>query len=265
MQVKNYGLKIPEIKKGNKLGLSIPFICYQPDGQWDSYLSKNEYQCINNVETQACTAFGTLGAVETLINRVFGDKVEFSERFLAKNSGTDPKDGGNDPDTVAESLSTDGVVVQKRWDFTDEIKTVDEFYSDIPVEVLKFATKDFNYSVKRQYVGTDIFSIKKALQSSPVGFSVYAWQKNENEIYYKPDGVGDVHWVYIFGYDDEKQALKIRDSYADNDNNFKLYSYDSVPKIVIRYYVERGFPQRKNWALDLFNRIWSFIKDVLTK
>lgn len=264
---RNFGLKIPIIKENDyKFGASLPFIVYQPNGQWDAYLPKKEYQCLGSIETQSCTSFGTLGAVETLINRVFGDKVEFSERFLAKNSGTNPENGGNDPHTVAESLRLEGVVFQERWDFTEEIKSVEEFYSEVPVEIFKFATKDFNYSVKHEYVGTDIFSIKKALQTCAPGFSVYAWQKNEDGIYYKPSGVTDNHWVFIHGYDDEKKVWKVSDSYKDDtEDNKKLYSYESVPKIVKRYYVERGFPKKKNWYIDLWNRFWGFIRDILTK
>jgi len=258
---RKYGLKIPEIKKEDyKFGASLPFTVYQANGQWDAYLPKKEYQCIDSVETQACTSFGTLAATETLIKRVLGDSVEFSERFLAKNSGTDPRDGGNDPHKVAESLRKDGVVFQERWNFTEEIKSVDEFYSEIPVEIFKFTTKDFNYSLKHEYVGTDIFSIKKALQSSALGFSVHAWQLNENGVYYKPSGVNDNHWVCVYGYDDEKKAWKVLDSY---DSNLKLYSYESTPSIVKRYAIERGFPQKKVWFVDLMEKFWEFIRGVL--
>jgi hypothetical protein len=64
-----------------------------------------------------------LAVTETLIKRVLGDDVDFPERFLAKNSGTDPQKGGNDPHTVAEFLRKEGVVFQERWDFTNEVKS----------------------------------------------------------------------------------------------------------------------------------------------
>src|SRR4051794_33539420 len=88
----------------------------RPDGQWDPFLPIDEVQNLNGIEPYACVTFGTLNCVETLIKEQFGEERNYSDRWLAKATGTDLK-LGNDPQTVAEFLRKSGDVKQTDWGF----------------------------------------------------------------------------------------------------------------------------------------------------
>ena len=70
------------------------------DGQWDSYLPILEKQYGPYFDTEACVSFGNINCPETLMYRQFGKKVNYSDRFIAKMSGTTQQ--GNDEYTVAD-------------------------------------------------------------------------------------------------------------------------------------------------------------------
>ena len=242
---KNYGLIIDERKPedwimggtGNLKGVVL-----QENGQWDEFLPLFEAQ-YNPVETFACASFGTLNAIEILLKRMFGYEENYSDRFLAKVSGTDPKIG-NSPQTVAEYLRKIGVPLQSKWDFTPDIDTSEKFYAPIPAKLFDYAKEDFTnkFIFKHQYVNGNPEDIKAALRYSPVAISVTAW--------YEEDGVfvqrgTDNHWVVCYGYDDAKQAYKVFDSYNtiySGESKFekKLYSYSANIAIAKSYFIEKS-------------------------
>jgi hypothetical protein len=56
-------------------------------------------------------------------------------------------------------------------------------------------------------------SLMIGLQYSPLGVSVYAWERRPDGIYHKPKNApGDTHWAVCYGYEDGKY-WKIYDSY----------------------------------------------------
>lgn len=193
--------------------------------------------------------------------------MNFSDRFLAKISGTDPY-GGNDPNKVAQILRKEGVVFQSRWDVTEDIDSVEKFYADIPKNVLEMAKEDFDYNFGHQWVLTGgetkeqrIELMKDALRYSVLGVAVTAWYEGDGGVYIDR-GQRNNHWCVCYGWDDEKQAWKIFDSY---DNFRKLYSYDSLISVAKRYTIEKKIPKPLggNWITDLFTRLISFFKDLL--
>ena len=242
---KNYGLIIDERKPedwimggtGNLKGVVL-----QENGQWDEFLPLFEAQ-YNPVETYACASFGTLNAIEILLKRMFGADENYSDRFLAKVSGTDPKTG-NSPQTVAEYLRKIGVPLQSKWDFTSDIDTSEKFYAPIPAKLFDYAKEDFSnkFILKHQYVNGNPEDIKAALRYSPVAMSVTAWYE-ENGVFVQRGT--DNHWVVCYGYDDTKQAYKVFDSYNSiysGESKFekKLYSYSANIAIAKSYFIEKS-------------------------
>ena len=47
-------------------------------------------------ETFNCVSFGTLSAIETLMFRLFGEKVNYSDRWIGIMAGTNAGTNGND-------------------------------------------------------------------------------------------------------------------------------------------------------------------------
>lgn len=222
----------------------------QIDGQWDLYLPSDEFQNLG-WETYDCTAFGTTNALETLIKRKFGIDTNRSDRALGNMAGTG--EAGNSPHTVAETLRKQGTVDETTWPFGGN--NIEEYYSPkpLPDNVLKEAKEWLaQYSFNHDWVfqqGTDLETkkvlIKKALQYSPLGVSVFAWYQN-NGLYIRPGGALDNHWVCAYGYVDE--GLKIFDSY---DQSHKLVDWDNIGSAK-RYSIEKKSSVSKSW--------WDIIK-----
>lgn len=237
--IKNFGYLTEPIKIDEDYvfgGLSLlPKTILQENGDWTPYLPQEELQRIK-IETQACTSFGTLNCVEIILNKL-GTNKNFSDRWLAWNAGTDPL-SGNTPQRVAETLRKTGVPFQPKWDFTSDIDTPEKFYINPPVKLFDDAKEDFNYEFGHEYVPTSEFSLRDALRYSPLGVSVSAWQ-SDGEFYVKPEGMRDNHWCVCYGFDNEKKAWRIFDSY---DNSKKLYKGQF--EVAKRYSVSLSTPKR---------------------
>lgn len=225
-----------------------PKTILQPNGDWTEFLPTDEYQNLNRIETQACTSFGTLNCVEILIKRVMGQQFNYSDRWSAWNSGTTAT-GGNTPQRVAETLRKTGVPFQGKWDFTPDIDTPEKFYQNPPVKLFDDAKKDFSFSFSHEYVPSSKEMMLQALKLSPLGIAVSAWNV-ENGIYISA-GMPNNHWVCCYGFDKEKDAFKVFDSY---DGSRKLYKGDI--SVVKRYSVDK--------VVDCNTRLWfSKIKNFL--
>ena len=218
----NYGLKLEAIviEKDYILGGygSLGGVVLQENGDWSEFLPTKELQA-TQVETFACTVFGTLSAVETLINRIEGKEKNYSDRWAAWNSDIGP--GGASPSKTCEHIRLAGAPFEIKWPITQDIHTWEDFYKTPPPALFRDARTDFLevYDFKHEYVPTDRESIKQALKLSPVCLAVTAWHSKEG-VYYTPAGIQANHWVMCYGFDEEKQAFKIFDTY---DSVLKLY------------------------------------------
>lgn len=253
---RKYGLIIKPIEQGNYLGgvfSSLPKEVLQEDGQWDNWLPLTESQALS-VETQACTVFGTLSAVEMLVDRRYGKEKNWSDRWLAWNSDITPQ--GQDPHHTCETLRKGGTPLQERWDYTEEINTWDKFYETPPPKLFDYAIEDFKdrYEFLHEYVNTDMTSLKEALKLSPLGIGVTAWYEDGRSGIYSDKGRPNNHWCVLFGYDDNMKAWKVFDSY---DGYIKLYSYDSRISVAKRFWVkEREKRSWWEWLWKKWSKLW---------
>ena len=134
---KSYGLILeppaPEdFSFGADRSLDIKFagrVVLQPDGDWRGWVPPEEPQA-PVYETFACASFGTDNTLEVLLRRQYDRVHDFSDRFVAKGSGTNPNQG-NSPRTVAEFIRHNWAAYESEWPAGDA-KTAAEFYGEIP-------------------------------------------------------------------------------------------------------------------------------------
>lgn len=167
-------------------------------GIWEQDHPSIERQYNRKGDYLACSTFAALNAIETRLNfkirnnliapefleflkaNRFIDaegKVNFSDRFIAKLSGTDIKKGNNFKD-VADTIRKFGLVAEQDWP-TNQDLTWDEYYANIPAttvaqaqNILKYI--DFGY----EYVDVNTVAEKigeetlKALKQSPLQIAI---------------------------------------------------------------------------------------------
>lgn len=234
----------------------------QTDRDWRPYLPEHqEVQNLNGIEPNACTIYGTLNSVQTLIKRKYGEDRDYSNRFLAVISGTDPAHGNN-PHRVAEALRTQGDCDEDAWTFDSAIDTVAKFYAPVP-NALRTLAKEFiaEWRLNHDWVPTTPQALWDALQYSPLGISVYAWVKDKDGLYYKPDpSVPDTHWCEIvWGVPGEYWL--IRDSYMDDGELYKKVRWDTPFQQAKRYAIERQANVQSTgwqWFIAFLKSLWPF-------
>jgi len=224
------------------------------NGQWDDFLPVKELQS-KKIETMNCTSFGTLNALEILINRVFKIKVNYSDRFLGIVAGTNPS--GNSPNKVAETIRKCGIINEELLPFDETIDEWKKYYSPFPMTdyLLRLGKKWLSkYDFKHEWVSNNSEELKKALMFSPLGVSVYAWEQKGN-YYVKPEGVSDNHWCLLYGFLEGKY-WKIFDSY---DNTKKQLDWNFKFGLVKRYSISPMLKKTfweviHNFFLSLLNK-----------
>ena len=219
----------------------------QPDGQWNGWLPDVEIQNLNGIEPYACVSFTILNVVEILERRLYGATGNWSDRFLATITGTREKQG-NSPKTVAQGLRDEGCPLEKDWPFDETVTTYDKFYAPIPpeLETLSLAFKaeyDFGY----QYIPSNYDSLMNQLRYSPIGFSAYAWVKDDDGLYYRPQGASDGHFTVCYGYLKNHYWL-IFDSYKNDGVVLKKVKWNSLPTQAMRFTLQRQIVVETAWS-----------------
>lgn len=223
----------------------------EADGQYDKYLPDEEPQSFYDkvrFDTQSCVTFSGTNNLETLLNRLRAkkllsakaeafllnngyinpqtNKVNFSDRFSAKMSGT--TQNGNYLEAVGESFRNDGLVPESAWPMPDwdqlKGKSQDEvwaiYMAEIPASVKALGQK-FREVFKVNYQWANATGISKPdmIRSFlPYGpFQIAAmvcapWNSTEGMPPIQACGCGAGHGTLIYGYDKD-QSWKLYDSY----------------------------------------------------
>jgi hypothetical protein len=255
---RQYGLQFEKILIGDHWifgsDLKIGGAPIQPDGNWTAYLPDPESQLDPaGFDPIACTAFGTLNAVEILDKRLYGQNRNFSDRFLAKVSGN--TQAGNSPHKVAETLRKGGTPNETDWPFPPTIRTWAEFYADIPQATQTLAQAFIDeFAFAHEWVVPQPQYLKQALQFSPVCVSVCAWYQDNDGYYYKPRGMIDTHWCTIVAYKDNDYWL-VFDSY--DPTNLKRVRWNTEFQMAKRYSLTRQIVNESSWLTFLISLIKS--------
>lgn len=216
-----------------------------PGGHWGSWLPPAEDQDINGIEPYDCTSNGTLNCIEILGRFNYQDTTEWSKRFLAKTSGTTIN--GNDPTTVAQTLRKTGCVNETTWPTDSSIMSFAQFYESIPSPYLTLALDfidqyDFGYEFLTSFTQA---ALLQALEYSPLGVGVYAWQLDPATGYYvNPSGLPAEHFVCLYDYVENDYWL-VYDSY---DQNVKKLAWDFPFVLGLRYYLQNQVVNPSAWA-----------------
>ena len=260
--IKNYGLKLSESDitpdQYTLGGGQLSSITLQPDRNWKPFLPKTELQYNTNLDTNACYIYGSLNTLEILLNRLYGSDHNYAERFIAFYVNHNFV-GGN-PHDALEKIRNEGNIPEELLPFTSEITKQDyllpKMKVGLEVEGQKFLQK---YTVKHDWLFLPRDTNKaeilwQALQYSPIGVSVLAWQK-DGEYYSKPVGATDSHWCVVVGGEYEKY-WEVFDTY---DETIKKLAWDYDFNFSKRILVSKTILKR-NWLLDLLNRLYIWRK-----
>lgn len=117
------------------LGGTIPHEVIVPSGDWRPYIPVAEKQR-NPTETMACVSFSCLSILEAQYKQQTGQEPNWSDRFVAKMSGTTTS--GNRFDVVADTVRKNGVVKEEEW---STVTGWQNYYAEIPQSVKDKAAK----------------------------------------------------------------------------------------------------------------------------
>ncbi len=234
----NYGLILPEKIETREEGAqhilgasTVPGRVINPSGDYLQAVPDREPQSKDGVETQACTVYGTLSALETLILYKTGIKVNYSDRYVAnvaKNRGILDPYGGADPHKIAELIRTiTGNLREDRCPWTGDIRSTDDYYNIVGQELATLMSEGpawyKEWTMNHAWVFTGgtpqekRTKIQDALTKGTVCVSGYAWSE-QTDVYVKPPGTTDNHWFQIISAIAEKPyiAFDSYDTYLKN-------------------------------------------------
>lgn len=266
--MKNYGYKPPIVEEKNYvLGgvFSAPFEILQESGSWIDYIPIHEEQRQEGFDTNGCTQFATLNALEMLFKRKFGEIKNYSERFVGVMAENDLD--GNDPHKTIEAIRHFGCIDDFNLPFSKNLLSFDEYYSPKPMSkyYLDLGKKFLNeYAINHEYVFSSFDSLKtkqeklmKALKTSPVGVSVSAWQKNDKDLYFKFGQ--DNHWTVCIDFKEGEYWL-IDDSYLNDGSQLKKLDWDFDFGFAKRYHIEKRPTQNEK---KMYSSLLDLMKQLL--
>lgn len=135
------------------VGGTIPYEIKLQSGDWRPYVPVGEKQRPAAVDVMACVTFSDLNDLEIQEKQQTGIEPNWSDRFIAKLSGTTPQ--GNYLDKVADTIRKFGLVREEDYPAPPNF-TWDSYYSEVPQDVI-------NKAVKREILYESINADKNTL------------------------------------------------------------------------------------------------------
>lgn len=147
---------------------AINYEVRNPLGNWLPYLPTFEKQYFKNFDTMGCVSFSLNTLNEIQIIQQTGQEINFSDRFLAKMSGTTSQ--GNWLYIVADTLRNFGCVHEEEWPVPPEPAAWSDYYMEIPQFIKDRAKKQFldKYDFKYESGLVTKEYIEKHLKHSPL-------------------------------------------------------------------------------------------------
>ena len=111
----------------------LPYKVRNPSGDWTPFLPAPENQFSNHADSQACVTFSALNSIECQTKFLTGQEVNYSDRFIAKMSGTTPQ--GNTLYTVADTIRKLGLVWETDYPTPPDFDW-NTYYASVPPELI---------------------------------------------------------------------------------------------------------------------------------
>lgn len=129
-KIKNRGVLEGKRPEDYLFGVSSPIVYEErnPSGDWTPYLPTYEKQFSSNMDSMACVTFSCLNSLEIQHKFLTGTERNFSDRFIAKLSGTTT--AGNYLWKVADTVRKCGLIDEADLPMTPNM-TWDQFYAEI--------------------------------------------------------------------------------------------------------------------------------------
>ncbi len=170
-EVINHGVRLGMRPQDYKAGV-FTFISYEernPSGDWRPYLPTKEIQ-YGKEDSLSCVSFSACNAIEAQIKFLTGHEINFSDRWLAKMSGTTIE--GNWLYKVGDTVRQYGLVLETDYP-TPPNYTFNEYHADIPqplYDTLKEKATAFlrKWDVKTEFVPATKADMLKHLKHAPL-------------------------------------------------------------------------------------------------
>lgn len=203
--IKNHGVLRGPLAGNWPVG-SIPFKVINPEGNWYKDLVIGEKQYFSNFDTMSCVSFAADNACEIQIKNQTGLEVNFSDRFLAKASGTTQQ--GNWVSVVLDTLRKLGNVEESIWPKPGEPTTWEAYMSTISQDVFNQALKfKVLYDLQYEYIPDhSLATIKKHLQHAPLMITIPGHEVTGISV--DDNGVMTILDDYIFNVDPAQPFIR---------------------------------------------------------
>ncbi len=147
----------------------LPYVVVNPTGDWTEFIPPGERQSQSNVDSMACVTFSALNSIETQEKHLTGRQPNYSDRWIAKMSGTTPQ--GNYLHKVADTIRDYGLVLEE--DYPSDFTSWNQYYADIPEpklsQLLAKGRKWLeDWTIRYEWVGTKLDLIQQNLKQAPL-------------------------------------------------------------------------------------------------
>src|SRR3990167_2152318 len=156
--------------RADKVGGALPYKEILLSGNWDQFLPPGEWQKSDNGDSMSCVSFGSINNIETQELQQTEKQTNYSDRFLAKMSGTTPE--GNYLWKVADTIRQYGLVAESSYPAPEKY-TWSEYHAEIPellLSELKAEGQEWlkKWSISYEWVATDKESLIRHLKHAPI-------------------------------------------------------------------------------------------------
>lgn len=173
--MENFGLILGIRPEDFKAGANspLPFQERNPSGDWTNFCPPGEFQYNNKIDYMACVTYSALNSLETQVKFLTGETVNFSDRWIAKLSGTTHQ--GNYLYNVVDAIRKYGLVLEEDYP-TDPNFTWEQYYADIPADSPLFAKgQDWlkKWKVSYEWVSPTVTELQRHLKHAPIQLALY--------------------------------------------------------------------------------------------
>lgn len=259
----------------------IPCIAQIPEVVRELYLPAGEKQNIGQ-EKMDCASRSPLNILEAKFNYLYKNgklknktwlekngyvnngQIEFSDRFVAINSGTTAS--GNSLKAPLEAIRKQGLIPKSMF---PQVSTFNEYYdrNKMTTKMVRLGeefAKIFVINYEKVY---EVY-FSKLLQTDVLDSAGFAWPQPVNGIYPRSDNQPN-HAFMVF-----KNKYFAFDNYLDENKpndwikqlapnyNFLDYGYRVyITEEIDRYYIDNGLDPKANWLMDF----WNILKGIFIK